>query len=65
MGRDGAGVWDKQMQTITYRMDKQQKGLLHSTGNYIQYSKIKQNGKECLKTVVIIPKGEWHSDTSQ
>ena len=34
------------------------KGLLHSTGNYIQYSKTRQNGEEFLKTVVIIPKGE-------
>ena len=24
VGRDGLGVWDQQMQTITYRMDKQQ-----------------------------------------
>ena len=23
-GRDGLGVWDEQMQTIIYRMDKQQ-----------------------------------------
>ena len=23
-GRDGLGVWDQQMQTIIYRMDKQQ-----------------------------------------
>ena len=23
-GKDGVGVWDQQMQTITYKMDKQQ-----------------------------------------
>ena len=23
-GRDGLGVWGRQMQTVTYRMDKQQ-----------------------------------------
>ena len=23
-GRDGLGVWDQQMQTVIYRMDKQQ-----------------------------------------
>ena len=37
--RDELGVWDQQMQTIIYRMDKQLlwiKVLLYSTGNYIQ-----------------------------
>ena len=24
VGRDGLGVWDKQMQTVIYRIDKQQ-----------------------------------------
>ena len=24
VGRDGLGVWDQQMQTVTYRMDKEQ-----------------------------------------
>ena len=27
-GRDGLGVWDEQMQTIIYRMDKQQGGTV-------------------------------------
>ena len=27
-GRVGLGVWDRQMQTITYRMDKQQSPIL-------------------------------------
>ena len=40
-GGFGLGVWDKQMQTITYRMNEQQ-GLLFSTGNYIQYPVINQ-----------------------
>ena len=46
-GGFGLGVWDKQMQTITYRMNEQQ-GLLYSTGNYIQNTGINHNGKESL-----------------
>ena len=41
---DGLGIWGLQMQTITYRMDKQQ-GLLYSRGNYIQYHVTNHNGK--------------------
>ena len=43
-GRDGLGVWDQQRQTFIQRMTKQQ-GPPVSTGNYIQYSGIKHNGK--------------------
>ena len=39
------------MQTIIYRMDKQQ-GQLYSTGNYIQYPMIYHNGKEYEKEYV-------------
>ena len=47
-GRDELGVWGWQMQTITYRMDKEQ-GPTYSTGNYIQYPVIWHNGKEYKK----------------
>ena len=50
-GRDRLGVWDQQMQTIIYRMDKQ-KVLLYSTGNYIQYPVINHNGKEYEKECI-------------
>ena len=33
-GGGGLGIWDQQMKTSIYRMEKQQ-GLLYSTGNYI------------------------------
>ena len=35
--RDGWGVWDQQMQTVGWVNNKV---LLHSTENYIQYSEI-------------------------
>ena len=41
------------MQTIKYRMDKQQ-FLLYSTGNYVQYSVINHNEKECKKEYVYV-----------
>ena len=47
------------MQTITYRMDKQQgptvQGtiLLYTTGNYIQYPEINHNGKEYKKNKIL------------
>ena len=50
VGRDGLGVWDQQMQTIIYRMDKQQ---VYKTGNYIQYPMINHNGKEYKTNVYI------------
>ena len=37
-------VWDQQMQTITYRTDKQR-----GPGNYIQYPVINYNGEEYEK----------------
>ena len=42
---DGIGGWGQQMQTITYRMDNN-KVLLSSTGNDIQYRVINHNGRE-------------------
>ena len=41
---EGLGVWDRQMQTIKYRMDKQQ-GPTCSTGNYSPYPMINHNEK--------------------
>ena len=43
--REGLGSGDQQMQTIEYRMDRQQV-LPYSTGNCIQYPGISHNGKE-------------------
>ena len=48
-GREGLGVWDQQMQTIIYGMDKQQ-GFC--TRNYIQYPVINYNGKEYNKECI-------------
>ena len=40
-GRDGLGVWDQQMQTITYRMNKQQFPNVQHRGLYlISYGKV-------------------------
>ena len=52
-GRDGLGVWDQQMQTIIYIIEKQH-GSTYSTGNKIQYPMIKLNGKEYEKECVYI-----------
>ena len=45
VGREQLGVWGWQMQTIIYRMDKQQGPTVYSTGNYIQYPVTSHNGK--------------------
>ena len=50
-GREGLGAWGSQMQTITFRMDKQ---LLHSTGSYIQRPVINYNGKEHEKEYMCV-----------
>ena len=50
-GRDGLGDWDQEMQTIIYRMDNN-KVLLYSTVNYIQYSVNKPYGKEYEKEYI-------------
>ena len=47
-GKNGFGVWGQQMQTIIYRMDKQQV-LLYSTGKCIQYFVKNHNGKAYIK----------------
>ena len=45
-GRDKLGVWDYQIQTTTYKIDKQQcSTCCWNTWNYIQYLVINCNGK--------------------
>ena len=44
---DGLGVWDWQMQTVTFRMDKQW-GPVYSTGNHIQCLGEKKNVCMCV-----------------
>ena len=51
-GRDKLGVWDQQIQTTTYKIDNN-KVLLYSTGNYIQYLVMNYNGKESKKKIYI------------
>ena len=46
--RDGLGVWDQQMQTSAYRMDKQQGPTVQHRGLY-SISVIRHNGKEYEK----------------
>ena len=48
LGREGLRIGDLQMQTVIYRMDKQQ-GPLQSTGYCTQYHVINQNGKQYEK----------------
>ena len=43
-GRDRLGVWDKQMRTITFRMDKQQGPIAARTISNLLG--LKHNGKE-------------------
>ena len=48
---NGLGVWDQEMQTILYRMDKQQ-GPTNGTRNYIQYPVVNSNRKEYGKVYI-------------
>ena len=48
--RDGLGVWDQQMQTSIYKMDKQQFPLQ----KYIQYPVINSSVKVCEKECIYI-----------
>ena len=50
--REGLGVWDEQMQTIIGWINN--KVLLYSTGNYIQYPVINCDGEECEKAYVYV-----------
>ena len=50
-GRDGLGVWSQQMQTITYRMDKQQGPTVQHRELY-SISSDKHNGKEHKKECI-------------
>ena len=56
-GRNKLGVWDQQIHTIIYKIDKQQ-GPTDSTGNYIQYLVITYNGKESEREYIYIYKTE-------
>ena len=47
-GGNGWGVWGQQMQTVTYRTDKQRAPMC-STGNYVQPAVLNYNGKEYKK----------------
>ena len=52
-GGDKLGVWDWQIQTAIYKIEKQQV-LLLNTGNYVRYPVINYNGKEYEKEYCII-----------
>ena len=59
------------MQTIIYRMDKQQ-GPMYSTGTCIQYPVINHNGKEyekeCIHVynwVTLLYSRDWHNIVNQ
>ena len=49
--RDGLRVWDQQMQTGIYKMDKKQ-GPTVQHRDYIQYPMINHNGKEYEKEYI-------------
>ena len=53
-GRLGLGVWHQQKQTIIYREWINNKVLLYSTGNYIQYPEINHNEKEYEEECVCV-----------
>ena len=50
-GRDKLGFGDQQIQTTIYKIDEQ--NPTYSTGNYIQYFTIYQNGKESENSLFI------------
>ena len=50
-GRDKLGFGDQQIQTTIYKIDEQ--NPTYSTGNYIQYFTIHQNGKESENSLFI------------
>ena len=54
MGERQTGVWDQQIQTITYRMDKQQGPTVQHRELYIQYPVINGNGKEYKKEYIYV-----------
>ena len=53
-GSDKLGVRGQQIQTITYKIDKQRGPTLYSTGDYIQYPIINHNEKEYEKEYIHI-----------
>ena len=50
--RDTLGVWDQQIQTAVWKIDKN--ALLFSSENYIQHLVITYNGKESEKEYIYI-----------
>ena len=53
VGRDKLGVWDQQIQTTTYEIDKQQGPTVqHSRIENIQYPVINQNKKNMKKIFI-------------
>ena len=44
-GRGRSEVWDQQMQTTRYKINKQQGPVVYSTRNYTQYPVTNNNGK--------------------
>ena len=71
-GRDRLAVWNGQIRTTTYKIDNN-KNLLHSSGNYIQYLvtnyNVKESGKEYVYSCVCVSrKQQWvteYRDSSQ
>ena len=51
-GRVRLEAWEQQIQTTIYKINN--KDLLYSTGNYIQYLAINRNGKESEKEYICI-----------
>ena len=51
MGRDKLGIWDQQIHTTIYKINKD---LLYSAGKYIQYLVITYNGKESEKEYICV-----------
>ena len=47
VGRDKLGIWNYKMHTAIYKINN--KDILYSTGNYIQYLVITNNRKESEK----------------
>ena len=52
VGRDKLGVWDQQIQTTTYKLDKQGPTVQHSRIENIQYPVINQNKKNMKKIYI-------------
>ena len=51
-GGDKLGVWNQQIYTLLYIKQRNNKDLLYSTRNCIQYPVITYNGKESVKDYI-------------